>query len=129
MSATNNTENFQLSAADVAADQTRAPVDKAVRELSDLYNALSKFPCDGKAHLFFAPPAERRVRRETREGIAKLYCAMCPAEQACRTAGRTGREHGIWGGENDEERAAAGYTPLFPHRKEIARAGERAKTG
>jgi len=45
----------------------------------------------------------------------------------CKLAGRAGREHGMWGGENDEERAAAGYAPMFPHRKAIVRAAQEAK--
>ena len=96
--------------------------------LSDLYSSTERsFPCSGRTQLFFAPPGERRVRREKREAIARSYCNQCSVKEMCKVAGRSGREHGIWGGENDEERAAAGYAPMFPHRKAIVRAAKEAK--
>lgn len=95
--------------------------------LSGLYSSERVFPCNGRTQLFFAPPGERRVRREKREATARSYCNQCSAKEMCKLAGRAGREHGIWGGENDEERAAAGYAPMFPHRKAIVRAAQDAK--
>lgn len=100
---------------------------EATQELSSLYGAERSFPCGGRTHLFFAPPGERRVRREKRETTARSYCGQCSVKEMCKLAGRAGREHGIWGGENDEERAAAGYAPMFPHRKAIVRAAQEAK--
>jgi len=91
-----------------------------------LFDTEVMVPCEGKSHLFFAPPGERRLRREKREMTARQYCNLCPVQRACKLQGRIGREHGIWGGESDEERAAAGFAPLFPHRKAIALAARAA---
>ena len=33
--------------------------------------------CAGKADLFFAPPGERRTRRNKREQLARSYCENC----------------------------------------------------
>ena len=69
----------------------------------------SKAACMGKAHLFFAPLAERpqaRVRRETK---AAALCAVCPGRLPCRDWARDRREFGYWGGENEEERTRAGF--------------------
>jgi len=73
--------------------------------------------CIGKTELFFAPPGERRGRRLRREALAISYCVQCPVRDDCLAAGRAGREHGIWGGENDEERARAGFPPRSPQRR------------
>jgi len=95
--------------------------------LAGLYSTERSFPCSGRTQLFFSPPGERRVRREKREATARSYCNQCSVKEMCELAGRAGREHGMWGGENDEERAAAGYAPMFPHRKAIVRAAQEAK--
>ncbi|MFF4205695.1 WhiB family transcriptional regulator [Streptomyces sp. NPDC001668] len=43
--------------------------------------------------------------------LAKSLCAGCDLKRACRRYARTHREWGTWGGETNEERAAAGYLP------------------
>jgi Transcription factor WhiB len=58
--------------------------------------------------------------------LAKSYCAVCPLIEPCRELGRLNRENGIWGGENEEERAAAGYAPRATERRSVAAA---ARTG
>lgn len=68
--------------------------------------------CKGKTHIFYDQPRESEQMRIRRESLAKRYCAACPVNEACRIIGRAGREHGVWGGETDEERAAAGYMPM-----------------
>lgn len=83
--------------------------------------------CRGKTDIFFAPPGERRGRRSRREALARAYCACCSVAEQCREAGRAGREHGLWGGENDEQRAAAGHGPRSPHRRAVAVAARRAR--
>lgn len=83
--------------------------------------------CRGKTHIFFAAPGERDGRRNRREALAAAYCACCTVAEDCREAGRTGREHGLWGGENDEERAAAGFGPRSPHRRAVAAAARKAR--
>ncbi|MEM9033563.1 MAG: WhiB family transcriptional regulator [Actinomycetota bacterium] len=67
--------------------------------------------CRGKTHLFYDGKRESEGQRTRREELAKKYCAVCPVAEICKIMGRVGREHGIWGGETDEERAAAGYLP------------------
>ena len=82
--------------------------------------------CADKAHLFFAPPGERRTRRAKREALAKSYCDSCRVLSACRAWARNNREHGFWGGENEETRAAMGYPPHSPSRRAVAEMGRDA---
>ena len=82
--------------------------------------------CKDKSHLFFAPPGERRIRRTKREALAKSYCDNCPVLLACRSWARTNREHGFWGGESEEQRAALGYPPRSPSRRAVAEVGREA---
>lgn len=83
--------------------------------------------CSGKTQIFFASPGERDGRRRRREALALAYCATCRVQRECKQAGREGREHGIWGGENDEERALAGFSPRSPHRRAVAAAARAAR--
>jgi WhiB family redox-sensing transcriptional regulator len=69
--------------------------------------------CRGSTHLFFAPDRERPGRRHRRESAARALCATCPVLERCRTWARENREFGFWGGETEEERAAAGYRPAL----------------
>ncbi len=82
--------------------------------------------CVGKHELFFAPPGERRIRRQKREALARSYCENCRSLLACRRFARENREHGFWGGENEEERAALGYAPKSPSRRAVAEIGRAA---
>lgn len=75
--------------------------------------------CKGRTHLFFAPPGEKPAARVRREALAKRYCATCPVQEPCRTWGRENHENGVWGGENEEERAAAGYAPRSINRRSV----------
>ena len=61
--------------------------------------------CVGKTDLFFGPPGERPSKRRKRERLARAYCDVCPVKDTCREQGRANFETGMWGGENDEERA------------------------
>jgi WhiB family transcriptional regulator, redox-sensing transcriptional regulator len=83
--------------------------------------------CKGLSHVFFGPAAERPERRVEREAVAKAYCRACPVMLPCRRTARLNREHGVWGGENDEERAAAGYAPRSPSRRAVLHARDRAR--
>ncbi len=83
--------------------------------------------CKGLTHVFFGAAAERPERRVERETIATSYCMACPVLLECRTAARLNREHGFWGGENDEERAAAGFAPRSPSRRAVIAARDSAK--
>lgn len=83
--------------------------------------------CKGKTHVFFATPGERDGRRRRREALARAYCAVCTVVEPCRDAGRVGREHGLWGTESDEQRAAAGFGARSPHRRSVAAAARKAR--
>lgn len=65
--------------------------------------------CRSRTGLFFAPRAERPQARDRREARAKALCQSCPVLQECRWYARLNREYGVWGGESEEERAAAGF--------------------
>lgn len=82
--------------------------------------------CIGKADLFFAPPGERRTRRNKRETLARSYCDICEVLETCREWARTNREHGFWGGESEEQRAKMGYPPRSPSRRAVAELGRAA---
>lgn len=82
--------------------------------------------CAGKAEYFFAPPGERRTRRTKREELARSYCNNCTSLLACRSWARQNREHGFWGGESEEQRAALGYPPRSPSRRAVAEVGRSA---
>ena len=83
--------------------------------------------CNGMTEVFFGPAAERPERRVEREALARSFCRACPSVLPCRRAGRLLREHGIWGAENDEERAAAGYAPRSPSRRSVIQARDTSR--
>jgi WhiB family redox-sensing transcriptional regulator len=70
--------------------------------------------CKGETRVFFAPPGERPEARERREAAARALCRSCPVLVECRQWAREHREYGFWGGESEEERAAAGYRVDMP---------------
>jgi len=70
--------------------------------------------CTGQTELFFAPGGERPEARVVRERRARGICQRCPALLECRDWARENREYGFWGGESEEERAAAGYRVDMP---------------
>lgn len=84
--------------------------------------------CKGLGHVFFGPAAERPERRVEREAVARAYCWACPVMLPCRRTARLNHEHGFWGAENDEERAAAGYAPRSPSRRSVLHARDQART-
>jgi hypothetical protein len=46
--------------------------------------------------------------------------------EPCREMARTSRENGLWGGETEEERAAAGYAPRSISRRSVQEAAAQA---
>jgi WhiB family redox-sensing transcriptional regulator len=70
--------------------------------------------CQGRSSVFFAPPGERPEARAVRERQAREICAACPVLGPCRDWAREHREYGFWGGESEEDRAAAGYRVDMP---------------
>lgn len=78
--------------------------------------------CRGRTNVFFGPPHERPEARLRREAVARKYCEVCPVSEPCRQWAREHGENGLWGGENEEERAAAGYAPRSITRRSVAAA-------
>jgi len=70
--------------------------------------------CCGQTELFFAPAGERPEARTSREARARAVCMQCPVLSPCRDWAREHREYGFWGGESEEDRAAAGYRVDMP---------------
>jgi WhiB family transcriptional regulator, redox-sensing transcriptional regulator len=91
----------------------------AVETLSNLVFSgplawTSDAACSGQTDHFFAPAGERPEARVVREGQARAICGSCVVLQECRNWARENREYGFWGGESEEERAAAGYRVDMP---------------
>lgn len=72
-------------------------------------NWWDRAACKGRLELFFARDGEPRAVRAANEAAAKALCAVCPVWQDCRTDARRERSPGVWGGENESERKAAGF--------------------
>ncbi len=70
--------------------------------------------CAGKTQLFYPSAGERPEARAAREVQASLVCAVCPVRTPCRQWAREHREYGFWGGESEDDRAAAGDRVRFP---------------
>jgi WhiB family transcriptional regulator, redox-sensing transcriptional regulator len=70
--------------------------------------------CQGRTDLFFAPAGERPEARIVREREARGICHACPVLEPCRRWAREQREYGFWGGESEEDRAAAGFRVDMP---------------
>lgn len=75
---------------------------------------MSEAICSGNTRLFFPPLAERPQARARREAKARRICESCPVLEDCRWYARLNREYGYWGGENEEQRAAAGFSVPSP---------------
>jgi WhiB family redox-sensing transcriptional regulator len=82
--------------------------------------------CIGRTPLFFGMAGERPERRIRREARARQVCAGCPVREPCREMARLNGENGFWGGESEEERAAAGYAPVSISRRSVQRAAAGA---
>jgi len=100
---------------------------EAIAEVPDRWwTAHAK--CKGRTQLFFAPAGERPEARTRRESLARRYCAVCPVQAPCQAEARRNHEAGLWGGENEEERAEAGFAPRAITRRSVQVAvTERAK--
>ena len=70
--------------------------------------------CHGRTDLFFPPQAERPPARARREALAGELCGSCPVSRQCQIYARIHREHGFWGGESEDERVDAGFSPAHP---------------
>lgn len=70
--------------------------------------------CRGLTHLFFPSPSERPQSRGQRETVARSVCAACAVRSTCRDFARVNHEYGLWGGESEDERHAAGFRLIAP---------------
>ena len=93
---------------------------------SDRPEWMDQALCKGRTELFFGIAGERPERRIRREESARKVCAECPALLPCRDLARDNRENGFWGGETEEERAAAGHAPRSISRRSVQHATVRA---
>lgn len=87
---------------------------------------MDQAACKGRTNLFFGMAGERPERRIRREESARKVCAECPVLIPCRDLARINRENGFWGGETEEERAAAGHAPRSISRRSVQEAAVRA---
>ena len=89
---------------------------QAVTHILDIDSTvwMTTAACKSQTALFFPPPGERPEAREVREGRARALCASCHVLDDCREYARQHREYGFWGGESEEERAAAGFRVDMP---------------
>jgi WhiB family transcriptional regulator, redox-sensing transcriptional regulator len=73
---------------------------------------------------FHAPFGEDAADRLVREhDVKSRYCAECEVVTRCRDWAREHREYGVWGGESEMERAAAGFAPALsrlPRRQAVS---------
>lgn len=83
---------------------------------------MAEAACKGRTGLFFGIAGGRPERRVRREAQARKVCNGCPVIFQCREMARANRENGFWGGENEEERAAAGYAPRSISRRSVQEA-------
>ena len=105
---------------------TAVPDSGVLVQLSTAW--MAKAACKGQVDLFFGIAGERPERRVRREAAARQVCASCPVVEPCREAARLNRESGFWGGENEEERAAAGFAPRSVSRRSVQAAATEGNT-
>jgi WhiB family transcriptional regulator, redox-sensing transcriptional regulator len=60
-------------------------------------------------HPRFGEGVADRLLREN--DVRSRYCDECEVMVPCRDWAREHREYGVWGGESEQERAAAGFAP------------------
>lgn len=86
----------------------------ALPDADDELAWMAQAACRGLTDIFFAPLAERPQTRECREASARRVCEGCSVRNTCRDHARKHREYGVWGGESEDERHAAGFRLLAP---------------
>jgi len=91
-----------------------AAIDIVVQRLASDDRWMHAAACRGLTSLFFPPPAERPQARDRREAAARRVCGECAVQHDCREFARTNHEYGMWGGESEDERHAAGYRLIAP---------------
>jgi len=89
-------------------------IDLFVRTSDQDDDWMEQGACRGLTHLFFPTAAERPQARERREEMAREVCAGCSVQAVCRDFARENHEYGLWGGEAEDERHAAGFRLIAP---------------
>lgn len=93
---------------------TSCVIDEAITTRSLQTSWMLYAACRGHSAVFFDVSRERPEARTRREAHARLICESCAVLEDCRAWARARREYGLWGGETEEERAAAGYRVDMP---------------
>lgn len=57
------------------------------------------------------------------------FCNHCPVRFECREAGRRGREYGLWGGENEADRALVRREPVIYQNRAVQRVRAERRQG
>lgn len=85
---------------------------------------MQRAACAGMSlDLFFGPDREREPARKAREAEAAPVCQVCPVRTECLGyAVARPEKYGIWGGMNEENRAAE-------RRRRLRRDTHRARQG
>jgi len=102
-----------------ALDARHATADPLPAALTVRQPWMAEAACQGRTPLFFGIAGERPERRARREARARKVCEDCPVMTPCREMARTNGENGFWGGESEEERAAAGWAPISISRRSV----------
>lgn len=89
-------------------------IDLFVRTSDHDDDWMEQGACRGLTHLFFPTAAERPQARERREEMAREVCGGCAVQGVCRDFARQHHEYGLWGGEAEDERHAAGFRLIAP---------------
>jgi WhiB family transcriptional regulator, redox-sensing transcriptional regulator len=108
--------------ADPSLDRPAGPLTDPLSAATDDWQLHAA--CKGRTSLFFGLAGERPERRVRREARARKVCSSCAVQWACRRSARANRENGFWGGESEEERAAAGYPPRSIARRSVQAAAQ-----
>lgn len=83
--------------------------------------------CKGQTELFFGITKEKQWIRLQREKAAVAICQGCPSILQCRQYARENNELGVWGGETEEERFAAGFLRNDDIKRRLQARVKRAK--
>lgn len=116
-------EHDERTAYEQAEARRQQRIAAGLIRLLDLEPWRKQAACRGEdTDLFFGFPSEPWDITLAREQDTKAeYCDRCPVRAECRDAARQGREYGLWGGENEVDRALVGREPVKSHNRAVQR--------
>jgi len=120
MAKTLTTEAVPMTTLSEQVDRRNGPLDAV--QIPGREPWMAEALCHGRTQLFFGIAGERPERRVRREARARKLCHGCPVLDQCRVMARVNGENGFWGGETEEERAAAGHPPISISRRSVQEA-------